>query len=186
MVDHEADDALASAAAVAAADDRVDQVVIHTPDKDLGQCCTHPKVVQLDKRARQMRNADGVFENLVFGQSRFQTIWVWWAIALMAFPGFLDGARKAHRYCWPNTPTLRIFLPRPDDWAVTVRSAAKLASTLQSDFENALLFRRLATLDTDVEVGDIDDWKWTRPTKHLPELAAEIDSERLVERIRAL
>ena len=62
MVEQEADDALAAAALIASGDDRVERVVILTPDKDLGQCCAWPKVVQYDRRNQAFRDADGVRE----------------------------------------------------------------------------------------------------------------------------
>jgi hypothetical protein len=77
----------------------------------------------------------------------------------------------------------------PDDeskWDVQVRGAAKLATTLRENRELAQLFRRVATIVTDVPVGDVDDWKWSGPTADFAELANEMGQPNLAKKAAAL
>jgi 5'-3' exonuclease len=77
MIEFEADDALASAAAKAAQDDRVRQVIICTPDKDLSQCVVSSRVVQLDRQRKTLRDEAGVIRKFGINHRRFLTIWLW-------------------------------------------------------------------------------------------------------------
>jgi 5'-3' exonuclease len=168
-VELEADDALASAAAVAVADDRVERAVICTPDKDLAQCVQDPRVAQLDRRKGQMIDEAGVVAK--FGVPP-ASIPDWLALvgdSADGFPGLPGwGAKSAGavlaRYGHiADIPDLAV------EWDVDVRGATRLASTLAEHRELAELFRTLATLRTDGRVGSVDDWCWTGPT---PEFAA--------------
>jgi 5'-3' exonuclease len=164
MVEYEADDALASAAAVAQDDERVKEVIICTPDKDLGQC-VGGKVVQYDRRQQQTRDTDGVYAK--FGV-RPESIPDWLALVgdtadgFPGLPGFGAKTAAALLDVYGHVEAI------PDDektWtAPGVRGAAKLAATLRAGREVALLFKDLATLRTDAEVGAVDDWEWRGPT----------------------
>ena len=187
MVEVEADDALAAAAAVAAADDRVERVVIATPDKDLAQCVQGERVVQYDRRAQQFRGHDEVLEK--YGVAP-ESIPDWLALvgdSADGFPGLSGwGAKSA-------AAVLRVYghldeIPHsPGQWDVPgVRGAAKLAATLSSDYENALLFRTLARLVTDVEVGEVDDWKWSGPTQDLEQWCDRLDAPDVLTKARRL
>jgi 5'-3' exonuclease len=186
MVDLEADDALASAATTAAADSRVDLAIICTPDKDLGQC-VGGKIVQLDRRREILLDAAGVREK--FGVDP-DSIADWLALVgdsadgFPGLPGF--GAKTA-------AALLRRFghLEQiPDDataWDVPeVRGAARLASTLTAGRKVADLFKVLATLRLDADVGTVDDWEWRGHRPEFPDWCKRFGTPRLVSRAEAL
>ncbi|MDT4920810.1 MAG: hypothetical protein QOI15_1712 [Pseudonocardiales bacterium] len=167
MVDVEADDGLASAAVLAAADPRVEQVIICTPDKDLGQC-VGGKIVQLDRRQDKLIDADGVVAK--FGVPA-ESIPDWLALvgdSADGFPGLVGFGAKSAAALLARYRHLEDIPAGADDWDVTVRGAAKLAATLATQRADADLFKVLATLRTDVEVGTVDDWRWTGPTNDFP------------------
>lgn len=177
MERYEADDALAAAAAVADADERVERVVIATPDKDLAQCVKGQRVVQYDRRAQQFRGADEVLEK--YGVLP-ESIPDWLALvgdSADGFPGLPGwGAKSA-------AAVLRSYghideIPRsPGQWDVPgLRGAAKLAATLVEQYDNAVLFRTLARLVTDIDVGTVDDWKWEGPTDELATWCDRLDT----------
>jgi 5'-3' exonuclease len=175
MVEFEADDAMAAAAAMAAADPRVDQVVVCTPDKDLAQCVRGDRVVQLDRRTRAVRDESAVRQK--FGVPP-ASIPDWLALvgdSADGYPGLPGwGARSA------GTVLARYqhleHIPRlATEWDVSVRGATRLATTLTEEHKRARLFRELATLRADAPIGaDVDALRWTGPR---PDLAAW--SERL-------
>jgi 5'-3' exonuclease len=167
MVEVEADDGLASAAAVAAADPRVEQVIICTPDKDLGQC-VGGKVVQLDRRQDKLIDAAGVIEK--FGVPA-ESIPDWLALvgdSADGFPGLPGFGAKSAAALLARYGHLEDIPAGADDWDVTVRGAAKLAATLSAQRADADLFKVLATLRTDADVGTVDDWRWTGPADDFP------------------
>jgi len=164
MIDFEADDALAAAAAMAAADARVEQVVICTPDKDLAQCVRGARIVQLDRRTREQRDEAGVVKK--FGVAP-ASIPDWLALvgdSADGYPGLpgwgaVSAAAVLARYRHlEDIPKLAL------EWDVAVRGAIRLATTLTEQREQALLFRRLAILRTDAPLGvDVDGLRWTGP-----------------------
>ncbi len=167
MVDVEADDALASAAVVAAADERVERVIICTPDKDLGQC-VGGKVVQLDRRQDKLIDTDGVVAK--FGVPA-ESIPDWLALvgdSADGFPGIPGFGAKSAATLLARYGHLEDIPADAADWDVPLRGAAKLAATLVEQRAEADLFKRLATVRTDAEVGAVDDWEWTGPTDDFP------------------
>ena len=182
MVEVEADDALGAAAAVAKADPRVERVVICTPDKDLAQCVEDPKVVQYDRRARQFRDAAGVREK--FGVDP-ESIPDWLGLvgdSADGFPGIPGWGAKSAATVLAHYRHIEAIPHAPGQWEVAVRGAAKLAASLAQNYEHALLFRRIATLELDVAVGAVDDWEWTGPTDDLAAVCAELDAPDIPER----
>ena len=167
MVDVEADDGLASAATVAAADRRVEQVIICTPDKDLGQC-VGGKIIQFDRRQEKVIDVDGVVEK--FGVPA-ESIPDWLALvgdSADGFPGLPGFGAKTAATLLARYRHLEDIPSDAGDWDVTVRGAAKLAATLAEHRADADLFKDLATLRTDADVGTVDDWEWTGPTDDFP------------------
>ena len=167
MRDLEADDGLASAAAVAASDPAVERVIICTPDKDLGQC-VGGKVVQLDRRQDKLIDADGVVEK--FGVAP-ESIPDWLALvgdSADGFPGLPGFGAKSAAALLARYRHLEDIPTRADDWDVTVRGAAKLAATLAAQRADADLFKVLATLRTDADVGTVDSWRWAGPADDFP------------------
>jgi 5'-3' exonuclease len=181
MVEHEADDALGSAAAVAAADPRVEQVLILTPDKDLGQCVRGERVVQVDRRNRVTFDEAGITAK--FGVPP-AVIADWLALvgdSADGFPGIAGfGAKSASavlaRYgSIDNIPA--------SGWDVPgLRGAVKLAASLASQRDLAMLFRKVATIVVDCEVGSVDSWRWTGPTERFKSVAADLGAPNLAER----
>ena len=186
MVELEADDALASAAKVAAADRRVQQVIICTPDKDLGQC-VGGKVVQLDRRKDVLLGPDGVKDK--FGVPP-ESIPDWLALVgdsadgFPGLPGF--GAKSAAALLTHYGHIEQI----PDDgrlWDVPgLRGVDRLASTLVAGRDVVALFKVLATLRTDAKVGKVDDWQWKKPKRSFAEWCDRFDSRRLLQRAESL
>ena len=165
MIDVEADDALASAATVAAADSRVEQVVICTPDKDLAQCVTDPRVAQLDRRQGKWMDEAAVREK--FGVDP-ESIPDWLALvgdSADGFPGLSGWGAKSAATVLARYKHLGAIPPDGATWDVNVRGAAKLSATLESQREEAALFLDLATLRRDADVGRVDDWQWRAPTE---------------------
>jgi 5'-3' exonuclease len=189
MVRYEADDGLAAGAAVASADTRVTQVQILSPDKDLGQCVSGNRVVQFDRRNDAIINEDAVREKFGVGPA---SIADWLGLVgdtADGFPGLTGwGAKSA-------SAVLAVYghiESVPDDdarWTadgVTVRGAAKLAATLRDHRADALLFKTVATVVTDVSddvrIGTVDDWEWRGPSRELQRFAGELGMTDLVER----
>lgn len=187
MVEYEADDALAAAAAVADADDRVDRVVIATPDKDLAQCVKGQRVVQYDRRAQQFRGADEVLEK--YGVAP-ESIPDWLALvgdSADGFPGLTGWGAKSAAAVLRSYGHLEEIPHAPGRWDVPgVRGAAKLAATLAHNFDEALLFRTLARLVTDIDVGVVDHWEWKGPTDDLIQWCERLDAPDVAERAKRL
>jgi 5'-3' exonuclease len=185
MVDVEADDGLASAAVVAAADPRIDQVIICTPDKDLGQC-VGGKVFQWDRRQDKLINANGVIAK--FGVPA-RSIPDWLALvgdSADGFPGLPGFGAKSAAALLARYGHLEDIPIKAKDWDVTVRGAATLAATLASQREDADRFKLLATLRTDAAVGTVDDWEWTGPTNSFPVWCQRFGWPRLAKDAAAL
>jgi 5'-3' exonuclease len=183
MVEHEADDALATLAAVAAADPEVERVLIATPDKDLAQCVVDGRVWQLDRRKGTLSGVAEVIEK--FGVSP-ESIPDWLALvgdSADGFPGVPGwGAKTAAAVLarWGHIDEI------PDDtaqWDVTVRGAARLAEALADHRENAALFRVLATLVDDLPLIDsVEALRWRGPSEGFAEVAASLDAPNLATR----
>jgi 5'-3' exonuclease len=193
MRKYEADDALAAGALLADAHDHVQQVQILTPDKDLGQCVRGNRVVQFDRRNDVIINEDAVVAKFGVGPS---SITDWLGLvgdSADGFPGLSGwGAKSASSVLAVYQHIENI----PDDekqWisdGVVVRGATKLATTLRENRENALLFKTLATLVTDVSddvnIGTVESWQWQGPTSALTKVARKVDNARVVERAEEL
>jgi len=187
MVIHEADDALAAAAAVGDADERVEQVLIITPDKDLGQCVRGQRVVQFDRRNRVVIDEAGVVEKFGVGPGSIPDYLGLVGDSADGFPGVAGWGAKSASAVLARYGHLEGIPAHAGQWDVPgLRGAAKLSANLRADFDLAILFRRIATTDTDVEVGTVDDWRWTGPTAEFAEWAERLGEPRLAERAAAL
>ncbi len=160
MVEQEADDALAAGAMVAAADERVDKVVICTPDKDLGQC-VGGKVWQWDRRQDKWFDETGVRGRLGVPPASIPDLLALVGDAADGFPGLPGWGAKSAAAVLDRWGHLEDIPLDPLTWDAGVRSAAKLNATLREHYELALLFRRIAIVETDAEVGTVDDWRWS-------------------------
>ncbi|MDQ1366218.1 MAG: 5-3 exonuclease [Acidimicrobiaceae bacterium] len=177
MVELEADDAMASAAAVATDDPEVDQVVICTPDKDLGQCVDDGRVVQLDRRKRLVLDEPAVTAK--FGVSP-QSIPDYLALvgdSSDGFPGLAGWGPKSAATVLARYGTIEKIPERGSDWEVSVRGGPALAATLAAGRELAMLFKDLATLRVDRSLlGQVDDLRWRGPTAEFSAVCERIDA----------
>jgi 5'-3' exonuclease len=171
MTDLEADDALATGAARAAADPLVTRVIICTPDKDLAQCVVGTRVVQLDRRSGAIRDEDGVREKFGVSPASIPDYLALVGDAADGFPGLPGWGATSSAAVLARWGHLEAIPADPAAWDVRVRGAAKLSAALEEGRERALLFRTLATLRTDAPVlaSGVDQLRWTSPA---PELAA--------------
>lgn len=186
MVEWEADDALGSAAAIAAADERVEQVLIVTPDKDLGQCVVGTRVVQYDRRKREIIDEAGVRAKFGVGPESIPDYLGLVGDAADGFPGLPGWGAKSAGAVLAAYGHLEQIPAAASLWEVPgLRGAAKLSATLQADMEHALLFRRIATVALDVPVGTVDDWKWAGPTDEFASVCAELGVPGLATRAAA-
>jgi 5'-3' exonuclease len=187
MVEVEADDALAAAAAQAAADERVGRVIIATPDKDLGQCVVGERVVQWDRIRDVVRDADAVRAKTGVPPASIPD---WLALvgdSADGFPGLPGFGAKSAAALLARFGHLEAIPDDPAEWGGGIRSASVLAATLRQLHEAALLFRTLATLVRDVDLGTtVDDLEWTGPREDFPAVCAAYDVPDLVERVAAL
>jgi 5'-3' exonuclease len=186
MVEYEADDALASAAAVASADRRVQRVIICTPDKDLGQC-VGGKVVQFDRRKDALLDTNAVREK--FGVLP-ESIPDWLALvgdSADGFPGLPGFGAKTAAALLAKFKHIEKIPDDPTRWDVAgVRGTDRLAATLVAGRAVAARFKDLATLRTDAKVGGLDDWQWRGPTPQLADWSARFGSPRLAARAEKL
>jgi 5'-3' exonuclease len=164
MVEFEADDALASAATWAAADPRVEQVVIATPDKDLAQCVSGGRVVQLERRTGRVIDAAGVIEKFGVPAASIPDYLALVGDSSDGFPGLPGWGAKSAATVLAKFGHLEAIPPSVLDWEVDIRSASRLAATLQERRDEAMLYRTLATLNRDSDLGEatatIDDLEW--------------------------
>jgi 5'-3' exonuclease len=176
MVEFEADDALAAAAAIAARDARVDRVVICTPDKDLAQSVRGTRVVQLNRRTRTVRDEPGVVAKFGVLPASIPDYLALVGDAADGYPGLPGWGVKSTAAVLAKYGHLEAI---PDDWrtwSVNATSAGRLADTLARQREHAFLFRTLATLRTEVALFEsVDELQWNGPTPAFAELAARLE-----------
>ncbi|MCB0959143.1 MAG: flap endonuclease, partial [Acidimicrobiales bacterium] len=186
MVEYEADDALGAAAQIAAADERVERVLICTPDKDLGQC-VGGKVFQLDRRKGQLSGVDEVAEKFGVPPSAIADYLGLVGDTADGFPGLPGWGAKSAATVLARYGRLEDIPVSAADWDVTVRGAAKLAATLQEQYDDALLFRLIATINTDAPtIANVDELRWTGPKPELAEVARRLDAPLLIDRAEKL
>jgi len=187
MVEHEADDALGAAAAVADADPRVTQVMIVTPDKDLGQCVRGTRVVQYDRRKGEIVDEAAVTLKFGVGPASIPDYLALVGDSADGYPGLAGWGSKSAATVLAKFGSITEIPASSGDWGLPgLRGSEKLAVTLRDQLELALLFRRIATIEVDVEVGAVDDWRWTGPTEGFASLAARLGAPHLAERAARL
>jgi 5'-3' exonuclease len=190
-VELEADDALASAAAVAADDPRVGQVVICTPDKDLAQCVVGDRIVQLDRRRDVVANEDGIREK--FGVSP-TSIPDWLALvgdSADGFPGLSGWGKVSASTLLAHYVHLEAVPDDVADWdpavAKSLRGAAGLAARLADQRDLAMLFKQIATLRVDrTLLLNVDELRWEGPRPEFAEVCAYLRDPTLANRAHAL
>ena len=185
-VQYEADDALASAAVRAAADERVEQVFVCTPDKDLAQVVDGSRIVQFDRRSGAIRDEDGVREKFGIGPRSIPDYLALMGDSADGFPGVKGWGAKSAATVLARYPGLADI---PDDaatWDVQVRGAARLATALAEAREEAALFLDLATLRTTLPVfGNVDELRWKGPEPRFFDLCARFNASGYFKRAQA-
>jgi 5'-3' exonuclease len=187
MVDFEADDALAAAAAKAAQIAAVDQVIICTPDKDLSQCVVGNRVVQLDRMRNITRDEAGVIEKFGVPPESIPDYLAVVGDTADGYPGLAGWGAKAAASV---LSVYKHFEHIPKDanvWPSSIRGAKKLAATLQDFWQEALLFRKLAVLRTDVDVfDDVDELRWKGPRADFEETCMRLNAPDMFKRAKAI
>jgi 5'-3' exonuclease len=176
MVEFEADDALASAAIAAARDERVKQVVICTPDKDLAQCVDGTRIVQLNRRTRTTIDQSGVVRKFGVTPESIPDYLALVGDTADGYPGLEGWGAKSSAAVLQKFVHLESIPKDFREWRVNLASASALAGTLIRDWDSALLFRRLATLRTDIALfDDVEQLCWHGPTPAFESIAARLD-----------
>jgi 5'-3' exonuclease len=187
MVEFEADDALAAAAAVAAADPQVARVLICTPDKDLAQCVVGERVVQFDRRARQVRDEAGVVAKFGVAPASIPDYLALVGDSADGYPGLPGWGAKSAAAVLARYGHLEAIPDAVKDWDVSVRGSGTLAATLAAQRDQAMLFRTLATLRTDAPtIESVDALRWRGPRPDFEPLAEALGQRSLYERARTL
>ena len=186
MVEFEADDALASAAAKASLDERVEQVIICTPDKDLGQCVVGSRIVQLDRRREILRDEDGIIEKFGVKPRSIPDLLAVVGDSADGYPGLPGWGMKAAAAVLSQYENLEAIPKDWQKWHPSIRRARALAESLFSAWEDALLFRKLATLRLDVPVfSNLDELRWTGAGADFCSCGKRLLFPELVERAQA-
>lgn len=177
MVEFEADDALAAGAAAAARDSRVERVVICTPDKDLGQCVTGTRIVQLNRRTNVILDAAGVTQKFGVLPESIPDYLALVGDSADGYPGLKGWGAKSSAAVLAKFLHIEAIPADSREWKVNVTSAGALADVLVREREQALLFRTLATLRTDIALFDnVDQLRWAGPTPEFEAVAARLDA----------
>jgi 5'-3' exonuclease len=171
MIELEADDALASAAHLAARDERVEKVCIWTPDKDLAQCVADQRVVQMDRRSGQIRDAAGVLAKFGVAPALIPDYLALVGDTADGYPGIAG--------CGPKTAARLINRYGPLEQFPS--------DSLKDNFERALLFKKLATLRIDAPLFlDVEELRWRGATPSFASLAEKIGAVRVAQRVHDL
>jgi len=179
MVEFEADDALAAGAAAAACDAKVKLVVICTPDKDLAQCVSGARVVQLNRRTGVTLAETGVIQKFGVPPASIPDYLGLVGDSADGYPGLPGWGAKSSAAVLAKFHHLESIPKDSGDWHVNVTNAAGLAATLSREWDHAVLFRTLATLRTDISLfEDVEQLRWNGPTPTFDALAVQLDAAR--------
>ncbi len=177
MTEFEADDALASAAVLAAKDKRVEQVLVCTPDKDLSQCVSGTRIVQLDRRTGTVRDEQGVLQKFGVLPESIPDYLALVGDTADGYPGLPGWGAKSSSGVLRKYHHIEQIPANYLDWHVNVANVSTLSSTLRREWDRALLFRDLATLRTDLPLFDsVDTLRWSGPTSEIDAIARQLDA----------
>lgn len=177
MVEFEADDALAAGAVAAARDSRVDRVIVCTPDKDLAQCVSGTRIVQLNRRTRVTLDEAGVVQKFGVPPASIPDYLALVGDAADGYPGLAGWGAKSTAAVLAKFGHLESIPADWREWHVNATNASALALTFSEERQQALLFRTLATLRTDIALfDDVDQLRWNGPRPRFEKLAARFDS----------
>lgn len=177
MVDFEADDALAAGAAAATGDGRVERVILCTPDKDLAQCVRGTRVVQLNRRTDVILDESGVVKKFGVLPESIPDYLALVGDPADGYPGLKGWGAKSSAAVLAKFRHLESIPVDSGQWHVNVINPRALANTFSRERERAVLFRRLATLRTDIPLfDDVAQLRWKGPTPAFAELSARLDA----------
>lgn len=177
MVAFEADDALAAGAAAGARDTRVERVIICTPDKDLAQCVTGSRIVQLNRRTNVVLDEAGVAQKFGVLPKSIPDYLALVGDTADGYPGLKGWGAKSSAAVLAKFLHIEAIPADSREWHVNAANAGALAETLVREREQALLFRTLATLRTDIQLfDDSDQLRWGGPTPAFAAVAARLDA----------
>jgi 5'-3' exonuclease len=186
MVEFEADDALASASAKASQDRRVNQVFICTPDKDLSQCVAGTRVIQLDRRQNTLRDEAGVVAKFGVAPKSIPDYLAVVGDSADGFPGVAGWGAKAAAQVLSVYPHLEDIPKDCREWPPSIKRSRSLAESLFSAWDDAILFRTLATLRLDAPVFEsVDDLCWQGPRPEFEQLCRRLKAPELFARAKA-
>jgi len=181
----EADDALASAAAKAARDEGVKQVIICTPDKDLAQSVQGTRIVQLDRRREILRDEAGIVVKFGVRPASIPDYLAVTGDSADGYPGLSGWGAKAAAVTFSHYPHLEDIPRNWHQWDPSIRRARPLAETLFGSWEDALLYRTLATLRLDVPVFEsVDELRWKGPRQEFEQTCVRIKAGELYRRVK--
>lgn len=187
MVYFEADDALASAADKAARDARVHQVFICTPDKDLAQCVSGTRIVQSDRRRDIVRDEAGVVEKFGVKPPSIPDYLAVVGDSADGFPGLPGWGAKAAALTFSQYPHLEDIPKNWQEWHPSIKRSRLLSESLINGWNDALLFRTLATLRLDVPVfNTVDVLQWKGPRLDFEQHSQQLRSPDLLRRVTLL
>lgn len=188
MVELEADDGLAAAAAFADSVPEVERVYICSPDKDLGQCVRGDRVVQrIDSRTGQIRDEAGVIERFGVPPASVPDYLALVGDSSDGYPGLPGWGAKSTAMVLAHYGHIEAIPASASDWEVPIRGADKLARVLQEKMDLALLFRDLATVRThEPALKDIEELRWLGPTEQFVSFAEAVELPALLNRAQAL
>jgi len=184
MIELEADDALAGAATSLSKLSEVERIYICSPDKDLAQCVKNDRIVQLDRRARSVRNEQGVMEKFGVSPSSIPDYLALVGDDADGYPGLEGWGEKSTAAVLGIYHHLEAIPPKVERWKVQPRSAPRLAEVLETNFKLALLFRDLATLRTkEPNVSSPEEIHWSGPGTRFQAICKRLDDAQLVDRV---
>jgi len=177
MVEFEADDALAAGATIAARDAQVEQVIVCTPDKDLAQCVSGTRIVQLNRRTRVTYDEAGVIEKFGVPPASIPDYLALVGDSADGYPGLPGWGAKSSAAVLAKFAHLESIPGDSREWRVNAANARALAATLSRERDRALLFRALATLRTDIPLfDDVDELRWKGPTPAFTAIAERLEA----------
>jgi 5'-3' exonuclease len=177
MVEFEADDALAAAAVAAALNTHVEQVVICTPDKDLAQCVRGTRIIQLNRRTRTTYDEAAIRQKFGVSPESIPDYLALLGDTADGYPGLAGWGAKSSAAVLAKFIHLESIPKDSREWRVNAANASALADILCREWDNAVLFRKLATLRTDIALfDDVDQLRWKGPTPAFEAIAARLDA----------
>ena len=188
MIKYEADDGLGAAAHKAIKNPHVEEVIICTPDKDLGQCLTaDEKIIQYDRRKKERITYQSVIEKFGVPPESIPDYLGLVGDTADGFPGLKGWGAKSSSALLAHYQHIEQIPNDHNDWIPQVRSSQKLSQTLNDDYDVALLFKLIATIDYEAQTFEsIDELEWKGPQKDFNKILEKVDGERLIAKVTRL